>query len=271
VSGVGKTRSAIATTLLLGTEADLDGALAVNVGIAGSIDGGEVHELFAINKVTDAGSGRRYYPDQIVQHGLNQAALETFDRPFDRRGAPRGEEQANCEQTPAAASTEEAPFPIAPVTSSLIAGTPRLADMEGAGFFQAAASFLGPHQIALMKIVSDRCEAETLAAAQVTAMIIGASPALFRALDRLDAHATARGVLDAAQMEELCELRGRLSLTGEQWRVLITVVTATHREGRDLRAGLAGLPREIRSHQHRTAVFRELLATLRNDDLAAES
>ncbi len=124
VSGVGKVRSAMATAAFLSSH-PVNGLAAVNVGIAGAPrDGGRrIGELLLIHRIRDAATGREQFPDMLVQTPIPESPLITVDRPVTQGG-------------------------------SLDAG-PALVDMEGSGFFEAAAALLPSHAIACLKVVSD--------------------------------------------------------------------------------------------------------------------
>jgi adenosylhomocysteine nucleosidase len=73
VSGIGKVRSAIATTLLLNQNA---GGIAVNFGVCGSPEKkNNIGDLFLVNKITDHASGREYFPDVIYKHEFQESSL----------------------------------------------------------------------------------------------------------------------------------------------------------------------------------------------------
>ena len=135
ISGVGKVRSAIATASLLSqrqkTETDL---VICNFGLCGSLEPEyELGSLNLVHKITDAGTGRDFYPDILFNHGLNEMALTTFDLPVQRN-------PSNSSSTGDVKSFEGG------------------VDMEAAGFFSAASTFLSPERIVCCKLVSDRLE-----------------------------------------------------------------------------------------------------------------
>ena len=131
ISGTSKVRSAVATTWLLSQFADLEGAAVLNFGLCGCRDPKiPVGELFVINKIIDAATGRSFFPDILFRHDLPERSLATYDRPV--------------------------------VENQLHDTCDRLVDMEASGFFQAAASFLPPERILCAKLASDHLEGRRL-------------------------------------------------------------------------------------------------------------
>ena len=124
VSGVGKIRAAIATSVLLSALlAEEVSPIVMNIGIAGSSTRDlAIGSLVYVNKVRDVATNSRLYPDVLLAHGLPEAMLETHD---------------------------------APVTTP--PSSPLLVDMEGAGFLQAALTLISPSQTCILKVVSDYC------------------------------------------------------------------------------------------------------------------
>lgn len=121
VSGIGKIKSAIAVTILC-QKFELSNL--VNVGICGSRNMlRPVGQALAVHKITDATTGRDFYPELITDYGLEEGALTTFDRVV-------------TEDTPLEPNVE-------------------LIDMEASGFFEAASYFLELDRIHILKVVSD--------------------------------------------------------------------------------------------------------------------
>ena len=122
VSGVGKMRAAAATSHLLTQLPDCN-PIVVNLGWAGSAsDSRELGMGYLVNRVQDLASGSSYYPDFLLRHPFEEAALTTVDRPADSSAAPPNQD---------------------------------LVDMEAAGFLDAALRFVESWQTVVFKIVSD--------------------------------------------------------------------------------------------------------------------
>lgn len=142
ICGTGKTKAAAATGWMLGKyggEAG-QGTVAINFGLAGSFDiSVPKGELFAINKITDHATGRSFFPEMALKYPLPENSLTTFDHPVRKDGVPDIDNG--------------------------------LADMEGSGFFSAAAAFLPPACIVCLKLVSDHLEGAKLDKLKMTSLL----------------------------------------------------------------------------------------------------
>lgn len=125
ISGPGMISAAAATSHLLTRYRAGRTDVVINGGICGTVDLSSFSMDAAVlcHKIIHHDSGRTFYPDIFIHHSFSEGSLETFAVPVDRGMLPH------------------------------IQGD--LVDMEGAGFFEAASAFVGPHQIGLVKIVSD--------------------------------------------------------------------------------------------------------------------
>jgi len=152
VSGVGKLRSAVATSALtahlLGNHSSL---VVVNIGIAGAHPLlAEKGQLVLVNKVRDVATNIRFYPDILIKHQAHELAIDTHDHPVT---------------TP----------PHHPV----------LVDMESSGFMQAATTLVAPSEVAVLKVVSDYCDGVRLAPEEVSALIEAQIGAITQIVDGL--------------------------------------------------------------------------------------
>ena len=200
VTGTGRMKSAIATTFLITKTENREKAVIFNLGIAGHTQkGGEgpvtVGDRFLAHKITEQGTGRSFYPDLLARTPLAESAVTTVDVPLDRAdadGVDRG-----------------------------------LVDMEAAGFYQAAATFLPPHRIGCVKVVSDHLDVRRFDKNEVGVLIA-------RSLDEIEETITAyRNISDGgtdvltdtdAQVVE--RIRSRLRLTASRQRMLVDLVRA---------------------------------------------
>jgi adenosylhomocysteine nucleosidase len=114
-SGIGKIKSAVATTYSLTLQQEHQHAFLCNIGIAGADQ--PLNSLWQINKVTDIATNKNYYP--FIYHHLQSISLTTLDTTSE-------EYQENT-----------------------------LYDMEGAGFISSAQEFVSSEQVSLLKIISD--------------------------------------------------------------------------------------------------------------------
>ena len=122
----------------------------VLVGSAAGKMTGQYVGPYRVNRLIDADGRRSFYPDLIYPYAfpLPEAALYSRSRiwtPEEIRTVCDPKEGLDGE-----CSAERGPNRGAGVS---------LFDMEGAAFFQAANSYLGPQQIHILKMVSDRGQA----------------------------------------------------------------------------------------------------------------
>jgi hypothetical protein len=200
VSGVGRVKAAVAAACLLARAPSLEAAVALNIGIAGSTrapDAGlaAVGDLFLIHKIVEQTTGRAFFPDMLIRADLPEAVLTTVDRPLDRAAGMAVEEG--------------------------------LVDMEAAGFFQAVASFLPPHRIACLKIVSDFLETRRFDRAWVSRLVEARMDDIDRVIQRYEtALAAERDVLEEAHRAALNGIRAALRLTAGQYKMLTDAARA---------------------------------------------
>ncbi|MCY3774020.1 MAG: hypothetical protein OXG98_18590 [Gemmatimonadetes bacterium] len=198
VTGPGSMKSAIATTLLIARVEDRARAVIFNLGIAGHTQKageGPVSEgdRFLANKITERSTSRSFYPDLLARTPLAESPLTTVERPLDRADADGVE--------------------------------PGLVDMEAAGFYQAAATFLPPHRIGCVKVVSDHLETRRFDKNRVAGLIAGS-------LDEVEAAIAAYrkvsdgglDVLTDADVRIVEQIRSRLRLTVSRHRMLADLV-----------------------------------------------
>lgn len=150
VSGVGKVKSAIAATALLQRHQGRKDLCAANIGICGSVKECAPGKLYFVNKITDQATAKSYFPDILLQHGLPEASLATFEKPVQK--------------------------------SELLEPTFDLVDMEAAGFMLAAQMYVYPQQILCAKVVSDCLEDVKLSAEFAQQLITGNCLALEKLL-----------------------------------------------------------------------------------------
>ena len=126
VSGVGKVKSAIATTYALANVKSPENTIAINFGLCGCRDTRRpLGELVFINKITDAATNRDYYPEVILKHNLPEASLTTFDNHVLKN-------------------------------RNLIFSD--MVDMEASGFFTASTTFIPLENVYCLKLISDHLE-----------------------------------------------------------------------------------------------------------------
>ena len=99
----------------------------INVGIAGGKKSRtNIGELFIINKILDDNSDKKYYPEIIIEHGLNESSITTVGAPvYD------GGEKYDT-----------------------------LVDMEAHEIFSTCSKFVPVHNISIIKLVSDHMDGQ---------------------------------------------------------------------------------------------------------------
>lgn len=124
ITGMGTVITSAAVSHLLTRYSAQKTDIALNIGIAGAVNPDyRKGEAVLCNKVVNIFSERCFYPDILVKHPFKEGTLLTYPRPV------RGKEKVFYKGD--------------------------LVDMEGAGFFEAASSFLYVHNIQLIKVVYD--------------------------------------------------------------------------------------------------------------------
>jgi hypothetical protein len=130
ISGIGKLYAGIATTHALHLAGNPEACHLINVGMCGAVvDQIALGEAVAVHKIWDHATGREFFPDMLVNHGLQEAVLGTFDQPVTTANRPI----LACD----------------------------VVDMEASGVFQAAQLFLSPHQMLFLKVATDYLEFST--------------------------------------------------------------------------------------------------------------
>ena len=140
VSGIGKMKSAIATTFLLSQAKNLDSSIIFNIGIAGSAKHHSIGAAVLVNKITDHESGRSFFPAALQNHNLEEARLESFSQAVSRKNTTVD----NLE----------------------------LVDMEASGYYEAASNFLSASQIYCIKVVSDHLDDQKISKQFVSDLIL---------------------------------------------------------------------------------------------------
>ena len=101
----------------------------INVGIAGGKKSRtNIGELFMINKILDDSSDKKYYPEIIIDHGLNESSITTVGTPVLDGGKKYD----------------------------------TLVDMEAHEIFSICSKFVPVHDISIIKLVSDHMDGQEL-------------------------------------------------------------------------------------------------------------
>ncbi len=224
VSGVGKINSAAATTYLLNRRPLESWTAVVNFGIAGSANETRViGESFFINKITDNSSGRDFFPECVMGHGMQEAGVTTFDQPVDKKQAEPGMD---------------------------------LVDMEASGFFQASAIFVECHRISVIKIISDHLDFSGIKREFVQSLISKQSGAFDRFVLNLQ-DLKPENILSPGESDQLSKLTERLRLTDTMRHELDRIAKAHKIRGREISLEQY-LAIEIKDKPHAKVIFEKI-------------
>lgn len=198
VTGMGRMKSAIATTSLIAQIDNGRELFIFNLGIAGHTQmAGEgpvtIGDRFLVNKITDQVSGRFFYPDLLPRTPLSESTVTTVEFPLD---------QANAKDV-----------------------EPGLVDMEASGFYQAAATFLPPHRIGCIKIVADHLETQRLDKNYAGSLVAGSLEEFEETITAYQKHsADDTDVLTDTDVQIVNSISKRLRLTTSRHGMLLNLI-----------------------------------------------
>lgn len=189
VTGIGKLRSAVATSIALSRAEESAIKGIINIGTAGARPNLSIGSIFAAHSIRDQASGRTFHPDMILGSKIAEAGLATFD---------------------------------APVTSEkLLPENFDLVDMEASGFFQAAETFVSPDRIYCLKIVSDHFSCGALNAEHLQNIFTPNLHAIGKLVEQIEANDLDKmKVLNEENQDILDDISSSLRLSFSQQRIL---------------------------------------------------
>lgn len=234
LSGIGKIKSATATTFLLSRSDAFPPAAILNIGVAAaSREKGAIGDAFQINKITDESTNRCFFPDLLVGGEFLESDLITVDRPV-------------CND---------------------MHGT--LADMEASGFFQAASVFVPLHRIQIVKILSDFTDPTALSADLISRLVESKRDAVLSFAGRVASQPpetiSPLSPEEASLIERLCE---RFHLTAAQSHHLReTAVACKIRSGKDLTCLAEFLPMATHRKEQNKTILSRMIQVLTADAL----
>lgn len=141
ITGAGEIAAATAVGSICTGYGAGEGDFLVNLGTCAAVGGmqGNVRgQIFLCHKLTEAETGRTFYPDILYRHAFPEAEIVTGRKLLH-------------------ASNTERTFGSGAV----------LYDMEAAAVYQAGAYFFAPHRMSFLKVVSDAGEAGEVSAEQI--------------------------------------------------------------------------------------------------------
>lgn len=184
VSGIGKVRSAVATTYLA-TRFSSREPVFTNIGIAGAAKlSTETGELWTANQVIDFTTRREFYPDRLIKSDLPECTLVTHDGPVT--GPPA--------------------FPT----------WPHAVDMEASGFMEAASRFTSAHSIVVLKVISDFLDTDTITRERVTSAIEAKAETITEILHRYQGDLGSQDVINEPHTSLIDRVIRQLRLTKSQ-------------------------------------------------------
>jgi len=235
ISGIGKLRSAVATSALITHLLHHHESLvAVNVGLAGApADLAPRGTLALIHKVRDVSSHSRMYPDVLLKHPALECALDTYDHPVT---------------TP-------------PTNAALV-------DMECSGFMQAATTLLPPSAVAALKIVSDHCDGTRITPQEASALVAPHADTILGIIDSLRSDLPDPAQLTRDEHTFIDEVATHARLSATQKIELLRRLRAKKAQGESF----TDLLRELLTHpietkDDRRILYQALLKTLDGDSL----
>lgn len=160
ITGVGKLNATVAMAEISTIYPPAEEDLMVNYGscaaegmlMPGEGEGGggacvPLGSIIMVNKLTDAESGRTFYPDMIYRHPFTEGEVKTSVHVYTADEGTRDEEQMKMEAAGQTAQNEEA--------MKAEAAAPTGHDMEAAACYEAGNFYYGPHQMIFLKVVTD--------------------------------------------------------------------------------------------------------------------
>ena len=121
ITGIGKMNAAVAVAEISTIYPPKEADLLINFGSCASGEKVPLGSIIMINKITDVESGRTFYPDMIYEHPFTECEVETLAKTCER---VQGESDVAY-------------------------------DMEAAAFYEAGNFYYGPHQMIILKVVTD--------------------------------------------------------------------------------------------------------------------
>jgi adenosylhomocysteine nucleosidase len=237
VSGLGKTKMAAAVGHSMAPKQQTPVVAAINIGIAGAPkhDDFQLGRVFVANKIIDAGSRREFFPDLLKPIGISETTVTTHDRPV--------------------------------TSNASIANYHGLVEMEASGFFTAASAFLPPHQISIIKVVSDHVEDYRLTEDLLVEYIDRSIPSLEKVIEAMmSIPSTTNSVLKPSSVELLQNLGRHLRLTSSQCRLLEDwAIGYVHRGGSGLKKLEKFMNRDIKE-KHEGKLVLEQVRQLLNEE-----
>lgn len=127
ITGTGMINAATAVGTFAGKYGLTSEDYVLNIGSCGAMGNINKGEVYICNKVRNVSQERDFYPDILYRHGFNEGRILCVTKVYDGSNSHIFE-------------GEEGDF---------------LYDMESAGIYESCNKFIGPHQILIIKLVTD--------------------------------------------------------------------------------------------------------------------
>lgn len=182
ISGTGGIKAIVAATYLLNCFGYKENDIFINLGICGAAKNHfDIYETILCNKLIDGFSRRTFYPDMLFKHPFKEGSLQSF------KGAA-GDEMSE-------------------ISADII-------DEEGAFVYQAVSMFLKPHNIHIIKIVSDILNPASVTPEKIEKLMEKKMPEIYAWLEnRTTAKIEINNVISIEEYKILSVLSKRMKLT----------------------------------------------------------
>lgn len=145
ITGTGKIKASIALTYLFSKNEPTEKDIFINIGICGSRKVSyKIGDTFLCNKIIDNDTKRTYFSDIIFKHPFYEESLECSSLPCS---------SLENFTTKDFSDNNNNNFPKRDSIRNSFEGN--LIDMESSGLYESAITFLHPHEIFFIKIISD--------------------------------------------------------------------------------------------------------------------
>lgn len=182
ISGTDALKAVVAATYVMDMIKYSENDIFINIGICGAYRNFSEGEVVLCNKLVDSFAKRSFYPDMIFKHPFREGTLESFPEIIYSGKA------VNIEAD--------------------------IVDQEGAFVYETAAMFLKPHNIHIIKIVSDLLKPDTVTPQKIKMLIAKSMPEIYAWLElRSNVKIENRQIIDDDEAVFLRLISKKLHLT----------------------------------------------------------
>lgn len=147
ITGPGSIAAASSVSYLFALRPPTSLDVLINIGICGAwVKDLQIGSVYLINKITEEATDRSFYPDIIFRHPFAESDLVTVNSIIRIDNMPSHKARD-------------------------ISGRGRLFDMEASAVYQAASYYIQPHQLCLIKLISDYGEQDRMVPDRVTHLL----------------------------------------------------------------------------------------------------